>query len=263
MRDQIELVACDVDGTLLFGYGAEVERDALEQIGRLPAHGVRFVVASGRQYACARRLFAEVADDAAFICENGSLVVWRGEVLVRHAMERELALGLCHDIMGRGLDLLVSGERTCYVLDSASGFAEHMRRVVGNDTTEVAAPECIDEPIIKVSYMAPPEVLAAESAGFRARYGRELDVVTSGAIWMDIMPKGHDKAAALAELGALWGIDPAHMAAFGDEENDRTMLDLVGHPYLMASGNKAMRTMNGRIRVVDSVAAELARLMEG
>ena len=54
--------------------------------------------------------------------------------------------------------------------------------------------------------------------------------MTSGNRWVDFTPLGTSKGAALKEIGERLGIAPDEMAAFGDNENDRAMLEFVGHP---------------------------------
>ena len=51
------------------------------------------------------------------------------------------------------------------------------------------------------------------------------------------------------------------MMAFGDNENDRDMLNVVGHPRLMESCNPTMRGVNDRVRYVTMVEDELRRLL--
>lgn len=51
------------------------------------------------------------------------------------------------------------------------------------------------------------------------------------------------------------------MMAFGDNENDRDMLNVVGHPYLMESCNPSMHGINDRVRYVRTVEEELHRLL--
>lgn len=57
------------------------------------------------------------------------------------------------------------------------------------------------------------------------------------------------------------GISPDEMMAFGDNENDRDMLNVVGHPYLMESCNPSMHGINDRVRYVRTVEEELHRLL--
>ena len=49
------------------------------------------MAASGRQYPNMKRLFAPVASDISFICENGALAVEKGQVLYQDRFDKELA----------------------------------------------------------------------------------------------------------------------------------------------------------------------------
>ena len=51
------------------------------------------------------------------------------------------------------------------------------------------------------------------------------------------------------------------MAAFGDNENDRTMLEYVGHPYLMQECNPSMENMKYAARCI-TVEQELENLIK-
>lgn len=261
--ERYRLVASDIDGTLLLDWSPEgIDPRVFDDIREARRRGAVFLASSGRQYPNLRRLFSPLADDIAYLCENGALVIVGGEVVVRRAMPRDLALELCHAIMDEpGCDLLVSGERTSYVLEDAPAFAEHMRRVVGNDVTCVRRPEDIPEPLVKVSYHADDAVMRQVRDGFEQRFGATCKVVTSGATWMDVMARGVDKGWAMRELGDVLGIAPEEMVAFGDNENDREMLELVGRPYLMEGGNPSMRGLSARLRLCGSVHEELARLL--
>ena len=71
----IRLVASDIDGTLLRNGAKTIDPVLFDQIRRLRERGIRFCPASGRQYSSLRRLFAPVADELSYLCENGA-VVW-------------------------------------------------------------------------------------------------------------------------------------------------------------------------------------------
>ena len=69
----VKFIASDLDGTLLDGE-RRLPEEIFPLIRKLTSLGVLFAPASGRQYANIRKLFAPVADDVVFICENGALV---------------------------------------------------------------------------------------------------------------------------------------------------------------------------------------------
>ena len=85
--------------------------------------------------------------------------------------------------------------------------------------------------------------------------------MTSGTECTDFIGFGSGQGSALADYGRALGISPDVMMACGDNENDRDMLNVVGHPYLMESCNPSMRGINDRVRYVRTVEEELRRLL--
>lgn len=95
----IKLIACDLDGTLLHPGEREPRSEAFELIDELHRRGIVFMPASGRQYASLRYLFAPVADELAYVCENGALVMSEGRAVVKRSMERDLAMDIANAVV--------------------------------------------------------------------------------------------------------------------------------------------------------------------
>ena len=66
----IQLIATDVDGTLVKDSSKEVYEELLDAVGTLADRGIHVVVASGRQYASIYKMFEKVAHKIDFIAEN-------------------------------------------------------------------------------------------------------------------------------------------------------------------------------------------------
>ena len=261
-NDQIKLVASDLDGTLLLNWTPTPRPEVFPLIEELDRRGVIFMAASGRQYASLRWLFAPVADRIAYLCENGSLVMYRGEVLATKTMPRDLALDMVHEMAQMpGCEPFVSGLSRCYLLRGDDALLYHLGQVTHNDCRLVDSFDEIDEPILKVAYRAPEDKMSDMGKHFAAAYGDKVSIVTSGTVWMDITMPGVNKGTALADFSAATGIAPAGMLAFGDAPNDTQMLEYVGHPYLVNSCAPNMRGLNDRIRYCETVEDELCRLL--
>ena len=86
----IRLVASDLDGTLLLNGSQKLNPEIFDLIRELNKAGIVFVAASGRQYPNLKRLFAPVADEIAYIAENGALVLYQDQVLSRKTIDRNL-----------------------------------------------------------------------------------------------------------------------------------------------------------------------------
>lgn len=258
--DDIRLAAFDLDGTLLQDGRKVPTARQLDLIARLDGRGVSCFAASGRQYASLRRLFEPIRDRMGYVCENGALVRYRGETLVCREIARPLALEVCHAVLDYpGANLLISTPELAYAHEGDPAFIHELRDVVKNDVATYGAPEEVVEPIIKMAFEVAHDAIPAATEHFKGLFGDAFEVVTSGRTWIDFLPFGVNKGTALEAAGRRLGIEPAQMAAFGDNENDREMLDLVGRPYLMDTCNPTMRGLNDRVRFVPTVEAELER----
>ena len=77
----IKLIASDLDGTLLLNGAESLRPETSGLIQELTRQGRIFAAASCRQYANMCRLFKGVEEEIAYICENGSLVIYQGKIL--------------------------------------------------------------------------------------------------------------------------------------------------------------------------------------
>ncbi|MGM9907461.1 HAD hydrolase family protein [Limosilactobacillus sp.] len=70
-------VATDIDGTFLTSQRDYDRRLFAKVYARLVEKNIRFIVASGDQYYFLRSLFPKIADQLAFVAENGVLTIDR------------------------------------------------------------------------------------------------------------------------------------------------------------------------------------------
>lgn len=80
--------------------------------------------------------------------------------------------------------------------------------------------------------------------------------------WLEVMPKGVTKGAALQRLCASLGIEAESVMAFGDGENDLEMLRWAGHGVAMANGLDSVRAMADEVcpsNEADGLAQTIAK----
>jgi len=255
----IKLIASDLDGTLLLNGANTVDDRTMELIRRLTRRGVLFAAASGRQYENMRRLFEPVKDDIAYICYNGGLCVYRDEVIFEHYIDKALATDILSAIeatdscdgmaSAKGAELIAP--RRSDLLDHMTGYIQAEYRIVDDLT---ACPE----PFYKVAMYNGGGDL--REGYWQERFGDRCSVVTSGNVWLDFIPSDIDKGIGLNELMRHIGVTPDECAAFGDNDNDRAMLQAVGLPVVMQSAKEAMHPL-GRI-ITPTVADVLEQILK-
>lgn len=227
----VRLAASDIDGTLLQNGAREIPGGVFEQILRLKRRGILFAAASGRQYKSMRQLFAPVADDILYLCENGAIVYRDGQVLAKFPMPRAEAAALIGQIQGiEDCEVLISGANTSYLMPKHEDYLNHIRYFVGNHVTMVESVGDIREEIIKVSaYCRSGAADYDKPLGdpWRNRFHAAL----AGEKWLDFTLADKGKGMN-ALLGAL-KIAPKEMIAFGDNFNDLPMLEMAGQAYII------------------------------
>ena len=253
--NHIKLIACDLDGTLLQPGQTEIAPAVFEQIRRLKEKGIYFCPASGRQYSSLRKLFAPVADDVPFLCENGAVIFDAGKVISKTVIERDTAMRLIHHILSHeDCRVLISGENISYLVTVDREYIRHVRDDIGNRIALVEKPEDIAEDIIKISLFCRkgPKKYQAE---FEEAWGDTFSVVVAGETWLDMTVA--DKGVGVRALAEKFGISLSDVMAIGDNYNDLPILTVVGHPYIMENAVDELkdRFPNKCRRVEDTLAA--------
>ena len=227
-----KIVFSDLDGTLIRYRQPEITQEIFDAIRELTGAGIVFCPASGRTHQSLRKMFAPVADDVYFICENGAAVFYRGELAANRVMPRSEWLRVAHAFLemtdGKG-EVLVTSPHAAYMIDHGRGIRDAM------DIQRVAyrlvdRPEDVADPdVCKVA------LFVREGVGpYLERLGEVTKNWRPAAAAVDWMDTGcADKADGVRMVCERLGIELSETAAFGDNYNDCPMLDLVGQPFIM------------------------------
>lgn len=231
----IKLVASDLDGTLLQNGAQSLTKETIDLIKRLIDKDIIFVAASGRQYANLRRLFEPVKDDIAYICENGALVVYKGQILHKTFIDREIGEKILVDIREReNCEILLSGMNTSYLEPKTNEYTHRMKNIVKNNVTVVKDILSVSEDYLKISVYERGGIDNSEDY-FKNKWGKYVTVVTSGMQWLDMINLNTNKGNAMKVLQEKLDILPNETAAFGDNYNDVEMLMAAGYSFAMES----------------------------
>ena len=86
----------------------------------------------------------------------------------------------------------------------------------------------------------PKDMLQAEN-DLVAELGEKMDIFRSAPFFLELVPKGIDKAQSLLRLLGKINLTPADMIAFGDGYNDLSMLKLAGMGVAMENAAPEVR----------------------
>ena len=94
----------------------------------------------------------------------------------------------------------------------------------------------------KLLMTAEPTVAAKAEQELLALVGDRMDVYRSAPFFVELVPKGIDKAQSLLRLLAKLNLTPQDMIAFGDGYNDLSMLRLAGMGVAMSNAAPEVRS---------------------
>lgn len=250
--NKIQAIVSDYDGTIARQGMMEPSEELFVLLYKLLDKGIRFVSASGRQYQNLRDRFAPVADRIDYICENGSLIAYRNEIVYKDVLGRKTALELIRDMEKyEDGEIMVSGVGTSYIVPRTQYFIDRLVKRVRNHVTILKEFEEIEEDMIKISIFWREGIPKEAAKQFHEKYDACLQVADGGNGWLDFTGKTSGKGNALKLLAEHMNIPLENMISFGDNENDMEMLKETGYSFCMRSAKEHVKLCAGH--VCDSV----------
>lgn len=224
-----------MDGTLL-NDEKQIPQDFWPVNAQLKAKNILFCAASGRQYYTLLRQFERVKEDIVFLAENGTYVVYRGEVLHRDTMQHNDAAELIK--IGRKIDnafLILCCCGAAYVENIDEHFLTEARKYYFK-LEIVEDLLAVTDTVLKVTLCDFGDS-EKNSKKYYANYDQRFNVVVSGKIWLDIMNPTATKGTALAKIQQRLGIEKSETMVFGDYLNDIEMFGEADYSYAMKNAH--------------------------
>lgn len=237
----VKLVVTDMDGTLVNSKD-ELPKDLFCRIRQLKEQGVRFAIASGRQYYNLEKRFQEIKNDLIVIAENGAMIFDQGKCIYVDEIAYE-AIEKFVRILREHEDIItvLCGSKSAYIEYKDEEFLRHLRqfyeRVEVVDDLLVAAQNDVICKVAVYNATSSEEVIYP----LLKPYEGEFKLAVSGNFWLDIMKCGIDKGTGIQKIQALYQIKPEECMAFGDYMNDYEMMQVCGYSYAMANAHPKLK----------------------
>ena len=245
-RLQYRVIALDLDGTLTNNQ-KEVTAATKEALDNAMEQGARLVLASGRPVYG----IVPVAKSLALDSKGGYILAYNGgqiidcktnEVLYSQYLPSDV-IPLLYDyakskgyaLLGyKGNEIITESPDDIYVREESRINKMNVRKV------DVLTDELDAKPTKLLMTGDPKDMLKAEEE-LREAVKDRIDVYRSAPFFMELVPKGIDKAKSLTRLLSLLNLTPKDMMAFGDGYNDLSMLRLAGMGVAMANAAPEVR----------------------
>ncbi|MEF9895679.1 MAG: Cof-type HAD-IIB family hydrolase [Clostridia bacterium] len=239
----IRMIVADMDGTLL-NCEKQISARTQQAVRAAIARGALFVLSSGRMPEAMLGYAQQLSVNAPMICFNGAMTYdcARRKVCGQFALSRDDARAICRVAEQMGKYVQGFWEGTYYYeayTDKSRLYAEKCAvtgRAAGKKLSEF-----IPGDVFKVLLIVEAGEMPGVVRALRSELGERVTFAPSSDTFLECVAKGVNKGAALRALGAMLGVAPSEMLAFGDEANDLPMLEQAGYGYAMANASEAIR----------------------
>lgn len=246
-RLQYRVIALDLDGTLTNNQ-KEVTAATKEALDNAMEQGARLVLASGRPVYG----IVPVAKSLALDTKGGYILAYNGgqiidcktnEMLYSQYLPSdvipllyEYAKSKGYALLGyKGNEIITESPDDIYVKEESRINKMNVRKV------DMLTDE-LDAKSTKLLMTGDPKDMLKAEEELREAVKDRIDVYRSAPFFMELVPKGIDKAKSLTRLLSLLNLTPKDMMAFGDGYNDLSMLRLAGMGVAMANAAPEVRT---------------------
>ena len=261
----IKLVACDVDGTLLHFNG--ISQRSADAIRRTLDMGIPVTLATGREYDSASQIQSHLGLEGPLVCNNGSLVRDRETIYFSAALPANFSQIVYQFARDNGLVVMFFTDDAVYMPKQNIENEEHFASDFGSGSFDSQSffvldhPDEIEEklrlPHNKICFFSKDTAHlkhARQSLAARIQNSPfHSDCAITSSYWnnIELMPINITKGTGIRALAKYHGISTDEIMVFGDNENDLEMFKSVQHSFAM--GNAPQYVKDVARHVTDTV----------
>ena len=224
----IRLCYFDVDETLAVP-GRGIPDELLPVLERCRGAGVRLSLATGRKYDSALPYAQAIGANAPLILYNGARIQEPGDgaILFDRKLDLKEAIAGLELVKKHGLHVNLYLEDVIYIEQETEVSRESAQKdgVIQKPVGDLV--KFLKSEPTKLLIIGPGEKLVALWADYD-KQPHESVVVRSEPTYLEILPAGVSKGAALRRVAEITGVALEEIAAFGDSNNDIEMLRAAG-----------------------------------
>lgn len=242
------MIVTDMDGTLLTG-DQKVSKENQAAIQQFKERGGLFTLATGRMEASVRPYIEQLRLNTPIILYNGAKIYCpvTQTYLYEHGVMLPPNLWLSYlSLLHEDVGFFLYQAGKVYTPSVNAIVAEHVKKdSVSCDSWEQAR---LDEEITKLLIISNDPNRLKQLERITVDSGVPLDFVYSEVNYLEVLPKGVSKGAALQKLVGLFP-DSVYTVAVGDNLNDISMIQFADKGVVVANAHPDLKKVADEITV--------------
>ena len=241
------MIVLDLDGTLT-NRNKEITPRTKEALFELKQQGGIIVLASGRPTYGVMPLAKELElhkSGGYILSFNGGRIIdcKTGETVFAKELPVSSNSRIIRMAKDHGVNILTYENDLIVTPNAGDEYVEKEAAINKLEVKEVGDMEAyVQFPVVKFLMLEEGDYLAMVEPRVKAALGRDYSVYRSEPYFLEILPKGIDKAASLERLLSRLGMSREEMIACGDGYNDLSMIRYAGLGVAMENAVLPVKT---------------------
>lgn len=235
------LIFFDIDGTLLVKPFEPMPESTVRAIKKARENGHTCVINTGRSLKLVGEDITGQAEFDGLLLGCGTMIVYRGEVLLRKTFTSAEAVQIIEGLRRFGIDAVLEGAENNYLVSEDEMFHQRWVEYTRKFTDFSYGTYGEAEGHFDKFYAYVEE--RAKMEGFMDEFGDLLDFVDRNKGFFEIVPKGYSKSTAMRHLAEYLNIPMSETAAIGDGPNDIPMLECANYAIVMGNAPDEVKTL--------------------
>ena len=232
----------DIDGTLLSeGKDRKVPESARKALLQAREKGHLVFVNTGRTW-CETKEIRHLIDADGWLCGCGTYLMAEGEVIYDWRIAPERGAELIKLIRDCGMDGVLEGVEACYMQKAPSPASAVEQCRQDFSALGIVSEKTWDDEGISFSKFC---LVTDENScleRFKEETREDLEVIDRGSTFVEVVPRGHSKAAAIERILRQYGLSLEDAWVFGDSMNDLSMFQYAQNAVLMGKHDKELES---------------------
>lgn len=236
----IRLVVFDLDGTLMDAGENVIHPPVRHAIQLALRKGVIITIATGRPFSFVRPVAVELGLEAPLICYQGGVIqevhgrTLRNISFAAPVLESPVALA-----RRRGWQYYVEADGALY-LDDGLEYDQALFDIHAGPARPAPDLTAVEPPPNQFSVYLPAGVMPEHVAELQAAFGSAATVMRTHANFINAIPAGVSKEAAVAWLAERLDVPRSAVMAVGDSDNDAAMVAWAGIGVAMGNARPSV-----------------------
>lgn len=244
----------DIDGTLTSELDGSIPESAADSIRQARKNGNLMFINTGRCFQNVEKRFRDIGFDG-YICGCGTNIYCNGKNVLYVSQTHEIIMQILQKARETNVDILFESRReVCFDLSRPLTHPSAIRQYNAFVERDYDMPEDLENPNFFCDKFVIWYKQESQLTEFRKTSDLYFECIDRGGTFREFVPYGYSKATGIQFVLDYYGLDTQNAYAFGDSNNDLSMLSYL--PNSIAMGNASPASLFKQVSHVTAKASE-------